>query len=276
MKTMADVATDGLDVVAAQGVIRVRDGQDTWLARTAAYEAAVEVLTKRPVPADEDLDDAGMRAYSELCRLVSVASPVVSAIGSSRGTPEEQRGLVAVALGAELVDPDEAVVESLGEPVSPAADATEDWIPTHRITWRPASGPHVVWEVMLCDAIQVPSKDDAPGGDGPAYTREDWDRGDNASWGVVNGEWLCEGQATPGGAKGEVVVEELSDDNSPRVMDYQTGEALDGQPSPELVEASLAVPHTGAVGARRDAEGVWQLVRDDPWGPDTRTVWIQE
>lgn len=182
MKTMADVATDGLDVVAARGVVRVRDGQDTWLAQTAAYEAAVEVLAKRPVPADEDLDDAGMRAYSELCRLVSVASPVVSAIGSSRGTPEEQRGLVAVALGAELVDPDEAVVESLGE-IAPT---------------------------------------------------------------------------------------------TPRVMDYQTGEVLDGQPSPELVEASLAAGYTGAVGARRDAEGVWQLVRDDPWGPYTRTVWIQE
>lgn len=48
------------------------------------------------------------------------------------------------------------------------------------------------------------------------------------------------------------------------VHNYQTGAALTGDPSDELVEASLAERSgTGAVGAYRDTNGVWQCLRED-------------
>jgi len=47
-----------------------------------------------------------------------------------------------------------------------------------------------------------------------------------------------------------------------RVVDYLTGASLDGEPSPELVQASCAVLPSGAVNAYRDAAGVWHHVPD--------------
>lgn len=44
------------------------------------------------------------------------------------------------------------------------------------------------------------------------------------------------------------------------VMDYDTGNSLDGEASAELIAASLAEGETGAVPAYRDAQGVWQYV----------------
>lgn len=47
--------------------------------------------------------------------------------------------------------------------------------------------------------------------DGVAYTREEWDQSANADWTVNDaGEWLCNGQATPGGAAGTVEVRPLA------------------------------------------------------------------
>lgn len=66
------------------------------------------------------------------------------------------------------------------------------------------------------------------------------------------------------------------------VMDYRTGEALDGEPSAELIAASEADSSgTGAVLGYLD-HGVWQYVRDDEEdfyrrvrGEDVRSVWVQ-
>lgn len=73
------------------------------------------------------------------------------------------------------------------------------WSPTHKITFTPAKGEPQVEYVMLVD--------------GAGYTREEWDAADSAAWGIDDGPhgagWYCEGQATPGGANGEVEVEEI-------------------------------------------------------------------
>jgi hypothetical protein len=64
-------------------------------------------------------------------------------------------------------------------------------------------------------------------------------------------------------------------------MDYQTGEALHGEPSHTLVEESLKEQSgTGAVYAYLDGD-VWQYVpasqesRMRARGSDVRTVWVQ-
>lgn len=73
------------------------------------------------------------------------------------------------------------------------------WKATHRITFRSGfggDGPKQVWLVWLHD-------------EGSAYTRDEWYNDDAASWGVDEGRWYCEGQATPGGQVGEVTVQTL-------------------------------------------------------------------
>lgn len=47
-----------------------------------------------------------------------------------------------------------------------------------------------------------------------------------------------------------------------RVYNYITGMELDGTPSLELIEASESAGDTGAVGAYRDENGVWQYVEE--------------
>ena len=49
-------------------------------------------------------------------------------------------------------------------------------------------------------------------------------------------------------------------DDEYRVLNYDTGETLDGPPSPELIEESLAADPTGAVPAFQDSVGTWQYV----------------
>mgnify|MGYP001587254345 CR=1 FL=1 len=62
------------------------------------------------------------------------------------------------------------------------------------------------------------------------------------------------------------------------VYDYQTGVALPGRPSDALAAASAAEHSgTGAVGAYRDADGVWQYLRADEIDAyeDARTVYTR-
>lgn len=79
----------------------------------------------------------------------------------------------------------------------------DDWKPTHRIEFRSGihapdtQEPDAVYLVMLCS-------------DGGAYTRAEWDACDSAAWGITDGVWECEGQATPGGQNGTVIVEKLT------------------------------------------------------------------
>lgn len=70
--------------------------------------------------------------------------------------------------------------------------------PTHKITFTDGRGEKTIDPVFLHD-------------DGAAYTHDEWDAEAPASWGVVDGVWLCHGQATPGGQNGTVEVETLGD-----------------------------------------------------------------
>lgn len=73
-----------------------------------------------------------------------------------------------------------------------------DFHPTHRITFTGVGGDVTTFDVMLHD-------------EGPAYSAEEWEQATNAAWTCdpESGEWLCEGQTTPGGANGSVEVEAL-------------------------------------------------------------------
>lgn len=99
MATMADVAVKGLDVLAAAGIVRVRDGEDTWLATEIAWDEAVRDLSDREASDDADAS----HAYTLLCR--KVASPIASINGTSRG---EIAPMVRRAYAAELIDADDA------------------------------------------------------------------------------------------------------------------------------------------------------------------------
>ena len=70
---------------------------------------------------------------------------------------------------------------------------TNPFIATHEITFTPANGAARTFAVALVD--------------GAAYTREEWENETSADWECTDdGEWLCQGQVTPGGAVGEVSV----------------------------------------------------------------------
>lgn len=79
-----------------------------------------------------------------------------------------------------------------------ATNTTESFAPTHRITFTPAGG--APREILVCLTDE-----------GAAYTREEWEAETAADWERdENGVWTCQGQATPGGANGEVEIEDLS------------------------------------------------------------------
>lgn len=68
--------------------------------------------------------------------------------------------------------------------------------PTHRIVWRPQGGAEHITVVRLVD--------------GSAYTHGEWEAESASDWTVnARGEWLFQGQATPGGAVGEVRIERI-------------------------------------------------------------------
>jgi hypothetical protein len=102
MVTMFDAATQGLDVVALGGVVRVRDGEDTWLCTQDGWQQVAEQLEAR----DQDAGDiGGGEAYSLLCRKVRSVSAIASTNGSPRG---HSQPLVEAAYAAGLIDRDDA------------------------------------------------------------------------------------------------------------------------------------------------------------------------
>ncbi len=96
-KNRAQQATHALKVDRADGIVRVRDGVDQWLAHHIDYDHAIERLSKL-APIDDDGE-----AYTELCDMVS--ETVASVVGMSRGN---WRDLVTRALAADLIDADDA------------------------------------------------------------------------------------------------------------------------------------------------------------------------
>lgn len=68
--------------------------------------------------------------------------------------------------------------------------------PTHRIVWRPQGGAERVTVVRLVEGV--------------AYTHAEWESETAADWERTDaGEWCFQGQATPGGANGEVTINRI-------------------------------------------------------------------
>lgn len=249
----AEQAVAGLDVTAAGGVVLVMDGHTSWLVDESRWDAAYDALAA--LPALED-DEGGAEAYAELCRATCRGGGVVAAIdgGSTHGAREAQEALVRRALEAELIDQE-------------TADAMGGGGVAKRLEYVPeatAAGFGGPWLVTIRTGEQA---EHAPARTGPT---------DGVTSGPVPLTSYQQGYPTREAAMAAHPGLREPATTTPRVMDANTGDVLPGRPSPELVEASLAVPHTWAVGASQDAEGVWQFVRPEDARPNTRTVWIQE
>ena len=92
------------------------------------------------------------------------------------------------------------------------------FLPTHKIIFRHLDGSEEVYPVVL---------DPGPEGNGPAYTKPEWDGGLAASWEYSRETgWRCQGQPTPGGQCGTVSVEKLPQIFlvSFRFSDFEAGE----------------------------------------------------
>ena len=95
MGKASEMAVKGLDVAAVGSVVRVRDGEDTWLCTREAWEVALDAVDEREPHADD--------VYTYLCR--KVVSPVASINGTSRGDITQ---LVRSAYATEMIDVDDA------------------------------------------------------------------------------------------------------------------------------------------------------------------------
>jgi hypothetical protein len=108
----------------------------------------------------------------------------------------EIRAAVEAALGVWIETPDGewSSAEGDGEVVQTVALLDEQ--PTHEIVFTPRGSNPVVTRVHLLDGV--------------AYTRQELEAQESADWEVSDdGEWLCQGQATPGGANGDVEIRTL-------------------------------------------------------------------
>lgn len=75
--------------------------------------------------------------------------------------------------------------------------------------------------------------------------------------------------------RNSVVISYTVDVGDVWLSDYRTGEDLDGAVSAELALASRSAGHTGVVAAEQDADGIWQLVReDDAFRDGVRSVYV--
>jgi hypothetical protein len=99
MLTMAEQAVTGLEVAIADGVVRVRDGHDTWLCTRGEWDRAIGKLAD--MEADES-DEGGAEAYTALC--ATVRAPIASIDGPCKG---DFAALVRDAVDAGVI-PEEA------------------------------------------------------------------------------------------------------------------------------------------------------------------------
>lgn len=98
-----EAALDGVDVEAAGGVVRVRDGHDTWLCWEMEWDAMTERVLDGAVRLTGPDDEGRSDDYSTIC--TSVRGPVLSLNGGDRGTPEQRAELLRAAVAAELAEP---------------------------------------------------------------------------------------------------------------------------------------------------------------------------
>ena len=106
------------------------------------------------------------------------------------------RAAVEAALGVWIETPsgEWSTAEGDGEVVQTVALLDEQ--PTHEIVFTSARGEVTTTRVHLLDGV--------------AYTRQELEAQESADWEVSDeGEWLCQGQATPGGANGTVEIRTL-------------------------------------------------------------------
>lgn len=95
-------ATEGLDITTDGGVVRVQDGNDTWLCTGKAWaEARTQLSVQAALEDDEDGPTGAMLAYAALCRAVD--GPVLTCIGSDKGTEAARRELARKAAAVDLL-----------------------------------------------------------------------------------------------------------------------------------------------------------------------------
>lgn len=108
--TRYEQAVDGIGDGISMGatVVRVADGNDTWLCQRGAWDAMVALMDggEGPAGSSEPIvgDDHGMEAYSELCARVARGGTIVSLSGASQGTDAERSALVAAAVREGVLD----------------------------------------------------------------------------------------------------------------------------------------------------------------------------
>ena len=103
-ETMMDAALEGIEVEVAGGVVRVRDGHDTWLCWEREWDAMAERVDEGAVRLSGPDDEGYSDDYSTICG--AVRGPVLSLNGGDRGTPAERSRLLVAAVAADLAEPE--------------------------------------------------------------------------------------------------------------------------------------------------------------------------
>ena len=101
-----------LEIARAVGVVRVRDGVDTWLCTEEAWSSAKRQLS---AVEDDDSDECGAEAYEALC----LATP--GPIASLQGSCGDWVPLVIAAIAIGLVREDEALAKAARRALAKAA-----------------------------------------------------------------------------------------------------------------------------------------------------------
>ena len=108
-------AINGLDVAGADGIVRVRDGQDTWLCWRVEWDEARRAMQTLEPVLYQDFEDEEPRgdegeAYTQLCQAISEG---VSLNGGWQGDRERCIEMLERALVEGLIDEGEALAKEL-------------------------------------------------------------------------------------------------------------------------------------------------------------------
>lgn len=105
---LMDTVLRGIRVVSRGGVVRVDDGADTWLCWEREWDAMIERVRSGELQLPRGDEESEAEAYGRICH--ATRGPVLTAIGSSRGSDEERDALRSAALKAEIIESDHATV----------------------------------------------------------------------------------------------------------------------------------------------------------------------